>query len=78
MGADSFRTRPAWPDHRLVVQPDPRQLVDSLRRQLACPSGWTGAALCRYPQATAMRNELDREEDGRWLTEITPADFRGG
>ena len=38
--------------------------------KLAFPSGWTEAAICAYVQATNMRIELDREEDGRWLTEI--------
>jgi predicted RNase H-like HicB family nuclease len=33
-------------------------------------SGWTSAALCGYVRAIDMRIELDREEDGRWLTEI--------
>jgi predicted RNase H-like HicB family nuclease len=34
------------------------------------PSDWTRARLCRYLLPTDMRIELDREEDGRWLTEI--------
>jgi predicted RNase H-like HicB family nuclease len=34
------------------------------------PSDWTRARLCGYLLPTDMRIELDREEDGRWLTEI--------